>query len=116
MSSFRKPYTITRYAPGQYVDGDWQDGENTTLTVLASVQPLNMKEVDALPEGKRNSAAIKIYSDTELQPAEQATADREAVSADRISYLGSQWEITACTPHQAGVIPHYKSYAVKLTE
>lgn len=110
MSSFRKVIPVTRTAPGSYVDGTWVEGDPGTLLIKMSVQPLRLDEMDALPEGRRSSRAVKIYSDAELYPAEQAASQ----NADIITWLGKTWEIVGCDPYQMGVIPHYKSLAVEV--
>lgn len=116
MSSFRKPYTVVRRSPGSYVDGYWVEGSETNITIKASVQPLRMDEIEALPEGKRSSSAVKVYSDVKLNPAKQATGETQGVSADILLYAGSNWEIVACAAYQSGVIPHYKAYGVEVRE
>lgn len=116
MSSFRKQYTIIRRSPGSYVDGYWVEGAETNIAIKASVQPLKVSEIEALPEGKRSSAAIKIYSDSKLLPAKQATETTAATSADLLQYDDSIWEIVACAAYQSGVIPHYKAYGVEVRE
>jgi hypothetical protein len=111
VSSFRKPISVKRTEPGHYGDdGNWVDGAETTLTIYMSVQPLRVDEMDALPEGRRNSRAVKIYSDDELLPAEQTTGQ----NADFITWQGKQWEVIGCDPYQMGVISHYKSLAVEV--
>ena len=40
------------------------------------MQPLKATEMDALPEGRRGSHAVKVYSDTELYMADQGLAYR----------------------------------------
>ena len=116
MSSFRKPYNVIRRSPGSYVDGYWVEGTENTIAIKASVQPLKVNEIEALPEGKRSSAAVKIYSDSKLLPAKQATKMTIATSADLLQYADSTWEIVACATYQSGVIPHYKAYAVEVRE
>jgi hypothetical protein len=116
MSSFRKPYTVIRSAPGSYVDGYWVEGAETNIVITASVQPLKVNEIEALPEGKRSSSAVKIYTDTKLLPAKQATETATATSADMLQYSSSAWEIVACASYQSGVISHYKAYAVEVME
>ena len=116
MSSFRKPYTVVRRSPGSYIDGYWVEGTESNIIIKASVQPLRMDEIEALPEGKRSSSAVKIYSDMKLLPAKQATETAAATSADILQYSGSTWEIVACAGHQSGIIPHYKAYAVEVAE
>ncbi len=110
MSSFKKPITVTRTAPGSYVNGYWQPGEPTVMTIRMSIQPLRVDEMDALPEGQRSSRAVKIYSEAELLPTDQATSQE----ADVITWLGKSWEVIGCAPYQMGVIPHYKAYAVEV--
>lgn len=116
MSSFRKPYTVTRRAAGSYIGGYWVEGTESNIIIKASIQPLKVNEIEALPEGKRSSSAVKIYTDTKLILAKQATETTDAVSADILQYSGSTWEIVAYAAYQSGVIPHYKAYAIEVLE
>lgn len=116
MSSFGKLHTVIRRSSGSHVDGYWVEGTETNITIKASVQPLKVSEIEALPEGKRSGSAVKIYSDVKLIPAKQATEETQPVSADIILYAGSKWEIVACAAFQSGIIPHYKAYAVEERE
>lgn len=112
MSSFRKPIQVTRTEPGHYDEdtGLWVEGETVIFNTPMSVQPLTVDEMEALPEGRRNSRSVKIYSGSELFPAEQDTGR----NADVILWLGKNYEVVGCNPYQMGVIPHYKSYAVEV--
>ena len=111
MSSFRKPIIVKRTGQGDYdADGVWVEGIPAELSVRMSVQPLRMDEMDALPEGRRSSRAVKIYSDTELLPAEQTSGQ----NADQVRWQGKQWEIVGCDQYLMGVIPHYKALAVEV--
>ena len=111
MSSFRKPIIVKRTGQGDYdAGGVWVEGIPAELSVRMSVQPLRMDEMDALPEGRRSSRAVKIYSDTELLPAEQTSGQ----NADQVRWQGKQWEIVGCDPYLMGVIPHFKALAVEV--
>ena len=111
MSSLRKPMPVLRTAPGHYgTDGYWVEGQQSTLSIRLSVQPLKVEEMAALPEGRRSSKAVKIYSDAELIPADQETSQ----NADIVVWLGKNWEVVGCDANQMGVIPHYKSLAVEV--
>jgi hypothetical protein len=111
MSSFRKPFSVLRTPPGHYDDaGNWVEGSAETLTISMSIQPLRIEEMDALPEGRRNSRAVKIYSGVELLPAEQTTGQ----NADLVTWQGKPWEVIGCDSYQMGVISHYKSLAVEV--
>ncbi len=116
MSSFRKSYTVHRKAPGQFVKGRWQEGQESTFTIMASIQPLKPNEMEALPEGRRTGAAVKIYTDTLLLTAREAKDDDPPQSPDVIDYVDAQYEVVAVEPRQAGVINHYKFFAVGVGE
>lgn len=112
MSSFRKTTPIKRTTPGHYDDdtGLWVEGQEDTLSIQMSVQPLRVDEMDALPEGRRSSRAVKIYANVELLPADQDTGQ----NADVITWFGKAWEVVSCMPYQSGVLPHWKAVAVEV--
>ena len=111
MSSFRKPITVTRTGQGDYNDeGVWVEGIPAELSVRMSVQPLRLEEMDALPEGRRSSKAVKIYAESQLLPADQGARQ----NADQVTWQGKQWEIVGCDPYLMGVIPHFKALAVEV--
>ena len=110
MSSFRKTITVTRTAPGSYVNGMWVEGSVSSLSARMSIQPLRLEEMDALPEGRRSSKAVKIYSDALLLPADQEASQ----NADKVLWQGKTWEVVACDSYQMGLIPHYKALAVEV--
>jgi hypothetical protein len=117
MSSFRKPIPVTRAnTEGDYGDdGNWVPGAPLMLTIPMSIQPLAVDEMESLPEGRRTSKSVKIYSSAELFPAEQAETEGDTGrNADLITWLGKTWEVVGCNAHQMGVISHYKSFAVEV--
>ncbi len=110
-SSFRKPTPVTRVAAGEYnTAGVWVEGQPATLSIPMSVQPMKLSEMEALPEGRRSSRAVKIYSDAELIAADQDTGQ----NGDIVTWLGKKWEVVSCMPYQGGVIPHWKALAVEV--
>lgn len=101
-------YTVKRYAAGTYVSGTWTPGAQSSLSVVASVQPAKADELIYLPEAQRTTAAIKIYTDSHLQTGNEKTG----VQADRITYQGEDWEIQQIYEHELG-IAHYKAIATR---
>jgi len=117
ISSFFKTQTVQRCAAGQYVKGKWHEGDETELSIKASVQPATIKEMEALPEGRRTGSVIKIYSDTLLQSAMQGEDEQEPTSPDTLTWAGAEWEVVACSPpYQDGKLKYYKAFAVEVTE
>lgn len=106
---FRQDLTVTRQQPGQYVDGIFQPGTTETLTVRASVQPVSPDDVQLLPEGKRNRQAFTLYSDAEINVAD----DQTTTAGDRVDIDGDTYQATARQPWQNSIIPHYRTVVVK---
>lgn len=66
--SLMRQHSLTVYPVTQArgADGRTADTLGTPIPVKASVQPLNAKERALLPEGKRTTAAVKLYTSTAL--------------------------------------------------
>ena len=112
-SSFRRPLRITRagsLALGE--DGRFTQGAPTYLTIEASVQVLRPDEMQALPEGRRGARAVKVYSDVMLLMPDQKTG----VQADRFSWQGRRFEVTASDWYRSDVISHYRAYATEVVD
>jgi len=102
--------SIRRLGSGTYVDGTWKaEAENAPFTIRASVQPLKPKEMETLPEGRRNSQAYRIYTDVELHTVRDQ-------NPDRVELFGEEFEILSVEVWQNQVIPHFKAVAVKLEQ
>jgi hypothetical protein len=111
MSSFRKPYTVTRTAPGAYVNGVWVNGTSSTVPIMATIQPANDQDLINLPAGTRSSDVVKIYTFTELFTVEDNGGNQQP---DRITWMGSEYEITSKSVRQMGVINHFRFWATKV--
>ena len=113
-SSFRKPIKVWRYTEPAVLgkDGRFTIAEPTEITIKASVQPLKATEMEALPEGRRGSRAVKVYSDTELLMVDQQSGQQP----DQFEWLGRRYEVVGSDAFQSGVINHYRAYAVEVTK
>lgn len=117
MSGMRRPVVVKRQAAGFYdANGRWQEGTTSQLTMMASVQPLKVSEMQALPEGRRSSSAVKVYTDTLLLRAEEETAAAPAQNPDIITWQSRTYEVVDCLIYQSGIIPHYKALAVEVRQ
>lgn len=111
MSSFRKKLEITRLeGQPRLENGLLIPPATSTLIIKASVQPLKATEMMALPEGRRNGKAVKLYTAVELMMPDQQSGQQ----ADRFEWLGTTYEIVGCDGYQCGVINHYRSIAVEV--
>ena len=108
--SFRKPFSVKRTVAGSYVNGVYVEGAETTITIQASVQPVSGQDLVAIPEGRRASDMVKIYTDSDLFGQGDAGSGQ---SPDRLTYRGADYEIYTKDVNQSGVINHYKYYAIK---
>lgn len=111
MSSFRKPYTVNRTAPGSYVGGEWVNGAASTVAILASIQPVSDQDLVNLPAGTRSSDVVKIYTNTVLYTVEDQGTNQQP---DRITWDGAVYEITSKSVRQMDVINHYRFWATKV--
>lgn len=102
------PITLTRYAPGGYVDGRWVDDDPTPSTIRAAVQPARPTELVNLPEGQRTRGAIKLYTNAPLLVADVETGQR----ADVVTYDGRGWVIHETAKYQGFGLLAYKAIAV----
>lgn len=109
--SFRRPFTVTRTAPGSYVSGNWVEGAASAIPITATIQPVSDKDLQMLPSGSRASDMVKIYTETELKTVGDQGANQ---SPDRITWQGSVYEITAVSVRQMNVINHYRYWATKV--
>lgn len=109
--SFRKEKTLLRESAGTYTRGVWAPGTRSTLTTMASAQPVVMgQDLQALPEGRHLSDFAKFYTNDRLQ----VTADGEGVQPDIIVHEGYGYELVSIFANQSAVISHYKYIGAKV--
>ena len=107
---FSSSFTLKRKSTATtYVNGKAVPGSTATSTIVASIQPLSGQEMLLLPEARRTSQAVVIYTATPLRVANSVAG----LDADIITYSGSDYEILSCEPWQSDVISHYKAVGVK---
>lgn len=100
--ALRGPITVRRRAAGSWVDGQWVEGSESSITIQASVQPARQDDMEMLPEGRRLTGAYRIYTDAELTIATEA-GDQ---NADIVEIRGADYEVTARADWQNRLIDH----------
>lgn len=107
-----EPIKRRRYSAGSYgTDGRWDDGGRLDDEILASVQPMNGRDLQLLPEGLRQRDSIKVYTEAELRTANQHVAKQ----ADELQ-IDSIWYQVHTVSRQRSIIPHYKAICLRVQE
>ena len=84
-------YSVTRAkGPGQWGDdGKFKRGESKVFDMEASIQPLSGNLIKLLPEHRRNSESIIIFSEERLFPSDE----KSQRAADVIEYDDKCFEV-----------------------
>ena len=80
-------HLIQRKTQGSYVDGVYEDGEEKTFTVAASVQPATAKILEDFSEGLEATDSIAVYTKADLKTVQSSKMP------DRIEYQGNWYEV-----------------------
>lgn len=104
-----RKFSVERGSAGAYVNGAFVPGATTTLVVLGSVQPLNGRELENLPEGQRVKESIKIYTATELKTVDEVNQ----IKADVVIDGGKRYEVQTVDRHSMSLGSHFKVTAFK---
>lgn len=92
-------------------DGVWSETE-TSSTFVGSVQPVSGKDTQFLPEGRRDTGLVKVYSNTALS----VSIEGENKPGDIVIWCGKKWEIIQELSYQNDLINHYKYLAAYIGE
>ena len=109
---FRRPLTVTRKSGGEYVDGIWQPGSESQITIQASVQPTSPDDMELLPSGRRDRQAFTLYADTPLR----ISGEVEGSNADTVNIDGAKYEASARRPWQNNIINHHVTVVTKVPD
>ena len=81
-------HRVQRRTQGSYVDGVYEDGEEKTFTISASVQPATAKILeDYGSEGLEASDSVAVYTKADLKTVQSSKMP------DRIEYEGNWYEV-----------------------
>jgi hypothetical protein len=109
-SSFQSKRTVSRYiGRGEYVNGDFiPSGGIDVFTIIASCQPATQRDLEALPEGRRNNDSYVLYTDTELFTAEVSLAK----NPDIVELFGEEYEVAGVSRWRNN-IEYYRVLVIK---
>ena len=106
------PISVERFTAGTWVGGRWVEGNKTTLTINANVQPLKGEEILALSESDRHRDSIKVYSTDVLNTVNEVGQE----SADIIIWNSKRYKAIKTQTYQMGVLDHTKTVCYRLPE
>lgn len=96
----RRMLAVSREQPGTFLDsgpdaGLFQPGVTTTVSVSGSLQPITDREAMMLPEGVRQRARWKLYTDPDADLVtwsidEQTRGDVVVVDGERLQVFGTR--------------------------
>ena len=98
---FRRPapFTVTRRGAGTYdANGIAVAASSSTFSIVAVLQPLRGRVLDALPSGQRGADERLMHTETALRARDSNGA------CDTVSIDSEEWIVVECQPwtHPAG--------------
>jgi hypothetical protein len=106
-------YTVTRTAAGSYTTGRYAAGAPSTFAITASVQPVQGRDLQSVPEAQRGEEVKVLWTTTELRT-------RGAGEPDSVSIDGEAWRVVRVKRWQAfggdGSGDHYEVYVARVVQ
>lgn len=95
----------------ELVNGRWNTSE-AEGSFFGSVQPVNGKDLQFLPEGRRDIGMVKVYSNTALA----VSAEGSNTPGDIVLWAGKKWEVIRELVYANDLINHFKYIAALFNE
>lgn len=95
----------------ELVNGRWKTSE-ADGSFVGSVQPVNGKDLQFLPEGRRDIGMVKVYSNTALA----VSAEGSNTPGDIVLWAGKKWEVIRELVYANDIINHFKYIAALFNE
>lgn len=106
---FTDKIEVSDAAPGKFVKGRYKEGDSTTRKLVASVQPLTPREIQLLPEGRRERWSLKVFTRDPLFVND--TLAKTAASV--ITYKSKKFEVHQVNDWSCRTdLPHYESVII----
>lgn len=105
------PLTIYRRSLGEYVDGEWVEGDTVEIPVQVNIQPLKPHEILQLPESERTRVWWKVYSADVLRTEKETAWD-----ADEFIWKGDRYKVMKLDDWTSGmgILEHCRAFAVRI--
>lgn len=101
----KTPVDILRHAEGSFVDGDWVEGAETTVTIQANVHPFSDYQVMMLPESDRTKSWLWLFTSDLVRQKKEGPIG-VGYGADRFMWQGDLYEIMKVETYVMSVVDH----------
>lgn len=99
-----------RKSGGSVVDGYWVgEAEGTPFPAIGSLQPLTPKQMEALPEGRRNRQSYSFWTETPALQTVQNSSNPDVTTID-----GDVYEVYSCAGWIDPILSHYHAILQKV--
>ena len=105
---------VTRYTSVSIVKGRHVPGSDVTssFNTIGSVQPMTAKDMETLPEGRRDRGGFKLFTKDLLLN----TDIPNTLKSDRVTIEGSLYEVIQSQNWKNGIINHFKALVVQIDD
>ena len=100
-------YTVTRTAEGTLSNGRYTPGAETSTSIVAVIQPVNGRDLQALPEAQHSEEIRVCYTATRLYTREP-NQDPDIVTID-----SEDWEVIRVERWEAWGVNHYRAFLAR---
>jgi len=110
MTFFNNNYKYKRKSSG-YIDakGNYVEGSFFEYDFVGNIQIMSGKDMQLLPEGRRETESIKIFSGIRLNTVDV----KNKTNPDIVIFNGEEYEVISSSPYQNNLINHYEMIAQK---
>ncbi len=105
----KTPVDILRHAEGSYVDGDWIEGAETTVTIQANVHPFSDYQVSIMPESDRTKSWLWLFTSSVVRQKKEGS-----YGADRFMWQGDLYEIMKVQTYVMTVQDHHEAKCARV--
>lgn len=109
----KTPVTILRETQGSFVDGDWVEGTQTSVDILANVHPFTDYQVSLMPESDRSKSWIWLFTSSLVRQKKEGSSG-SGNGADRFMWQGDLYEIMKTQCYSMTVQDHWEAKCARI--
>jgi len=106
------PVTLLRHTAGSYIDGEWVEGVETTVDIMANVHPFTDYQVSIMPESDRSKSWLWMFTSSEVRVKKEGSADPHG--ADRFYWDGDLYEAMKSQKYSMSIRDHWEIKATRV--